>query len=422
MRRSLRLLFSTSFRDAYDECVASGKLRPDPRQLGAVQLLDGLEKSIDEYCSESGEEGEVNANKGNGWRWSPRLVFGSSWWGNAAGDWKKSEANVAKVPKGLYLYGGVGCGKTMLMDMLFERSKILKKKREHFYHFMNDFHKRALRVRESGDQTGDAVLTVADEISSETILLFVDEFQVTDIADAVVLRRLFTRLFQNGLIFLSTSNRPPDDLYKNGLQRSLFLPFIPLIKTKCFIYDMESTADYRLLGTPASELYRIPEKDQKLSDLDLDLDLAFSKMTGGELQQSTSIKVLGRRFEIARATKKGFAFFEFQELCDQPLSAADYIAICRNFHTLFIRGIPRTALISNRNVARRFIMLIDQMYEHRVKLVCTAVGSPATLFDNESVGRDNPAASDEIFSADRAVSRLTEMQSEDYLKQPWRPI
>jgi len=408
MRASARRLCST-FSAAYRNLTERGQLRPDPRQYAAVEIIDQLERDLQTYEPPVVAPRKVDTNS-----WSLGNVFNfSSMQKNA-----RPEQGVNGLPRGLYLFGGVGCGKTMLVELFFERSPLKQKRRDHFHEFMNDFHKRAFSLRAERKDHGDTVVHVADQISEEAKLLFVDEFQVTDIADAVVLRRLFARLFENGVVLLATSNRHPDDLYKNGLQRSLFLPFIPLLKSRCIVHDMHSSTDYRLLGTPTQDLYRVRREDPEKADALI--EETFRKMTAHEQVSTTFVDVLGRQLQINRATTKGIAYFTFQELCELPLSAADYIAICEVFHTIFVQGIPRLKLITNRNVARRFINFIDEVYDHKVKLVCSADEPVSDLMDRESVSIDDEHASEEIFAADRTVSRLLEMQSDSYLRQPWR--
>jgi len=309
----------------------------------------------------------------------------------------------------------------MLMDMLCEVAETARAKRRcHFYEFMNDFHARAHRRK---GEAADVVELVAQEMYAEAQLVCLDEMQVTDIADAVVLRRLFRSLFQRGLVLVTTSNRPPDDLYFNGIQREMFLPFIALVKQHCLVHSMTAGTDYRLTGKQAADLYQVLSPEQWTAADDKHIDQTFHAVAAASTNRpaaTESLFVNGRRLNIPRAAGR-VAYFTFRELCEKPLSAMDYIAICNNFHTVFLSRVPKLGLLRDRNSARRLITFIDEAYDHRVKLILSAEAEAGSLFDNEGLSREGPAASDEVFAASRTESRLFEMQSEAYTRAEWRP-
>jgi cell division protein ZapE len=314
----------------------------------------------------------------------------------------------ALPPRGLYVHGAVGRGKTMLMDMFFDEVETPLKRRAHFHAFMADVHARLHQWRQAlkrGEVAGeDPIAPVAAELAGEASLLCFDEFSVRDIADAMILSRLFTALFAAGVVVVATSNVAPDHLYKDGLNRALFLPFIALVEDRLDIVELDARADYRLEKLKRAPVYYSPLGPKA----DAALDAAFLALTGHEKGDPLEIELLGRRLDVPQAID-GVARFDFDALCRRPLGSADYLKIAQRFHTVIIDRIP--ALAGNeRNEGKRFIILIDALYDMRVKLIASAAGEPETLY----AGRDGA----EAFEFARTASRLYEMRSVDYLALP----
>jgi cell division protein ZapE len=302
--------------------------------------------------------------------------------------------------QGLYLYGPVGRGKTMLMDMLMAAVPGVPQRRVHFHAFMLEIHERLYQLQVEVRQSGHAMDKLAQQIASDIRLLCFDEFQVDNIADAMILGRLFEALFAAGIQIVATSNWPPDLLYKDGLQRERFLPFIDLIKRRMVVHELAGTVDHRLEYTRSLQNYLTP-----LGDITTQLlDVMFHDLTGGASPGALMLPVQGRTLMVRRCAK-GVAFFTFEELCAQPLSAADYLALAQNFHTLVLDGVPLLRS-EQRNEALRFIALIDVLYEAKIQLFIGAAASADQLY----------AMGDHAFSFQRTASRLMEMQSVDYRK------
>jgi cell division protein ZapE len=310
--------------------------------------------------------------------------------------------------KGLYIHGDVGRGKTMLMDLFFEANPVVRKRRAHFHEFMADVHERVRVFRQKlkdGEVEGeDAIRLAAGEIAEESWLLCFDEFHVTDIADAMILGRLFARLFELGVVVVATSNVAPSELYKDGLNRALFVPFIRMIEQHMEVLELKARTDFRLEKLAGQKVWYVPADD----DATAALDEAWRKLVGSSSGMPQELSVMGRRLRVPRAAM-GVARFFFHDLCEQPLAAADYLRIAREFHTLIIDRIPAMGF-DQRNAAKRFIILIDTLYDHAVKLIASAEAEPDALYD----------ASDGFEAAEfkRTASRLIEMRSQTYLALP----
>ncbi len=300
---------------------------------------------------------------------------------------------------GAYIWGGVGRGKSMLMDMFYELVPFEKKRRVHFHAFMRDVHSRMHAWRQLRDYD-DLIPNIVDEISSECQLLCLDEFQVHDVTDAMILSRLFRALFQAGVIIVTTSNRPPNELYQGGLQREQFEKFIELTERRMLVTELTSDIDYRLKQLKAmKQVYYTPIDEQALDFL---YD-SYSALTQNATSTPLTIEISGRKIVIEK-NACGIAWMTFEELCERPLGASDYIEIATEFHTLLLQDIPALSP-ERRNEAKRFVTLIDALYEHKVKLICTAAVPAEELYPK----------GDGSFEFERTVSRLQEMQSESYL-------
>jgi cell division protein ZapE len=307
-------------------------------------------------------------------------------------------------PHGLYIWGPVGRGKSMLMDLFFSDAPVARKRRVHFHEFMLEVHDRLYRRREELAARGappeaDTIVPVAKAIAAETRLLCFDEFQVTNIADAMILARLFETLFDQGITVIATSNRAPDDLYKDGLQRERFLPFIELLKQKLDILELDDGRDYRLVRFAGRQVYFTPADDKAYRAL----ERAFADLTDNASAASRTLLVQGRFVVVPRAAKN-VAWLSFAELCGQPLGPADFLALVGTFHTFIVEGVPKLTG-ERRDEAKRFSIFIDTLYEARGNLICSADVPPQELYTE----------GDQSFEFQRAVSRLIEMQSEEYM-------
>jgi cell division protein ZapE len=360
---------------AYNQLVTNKKISDDPAQRKVLTKLDVLKQEIE----------AANAVK----KGLLKKVFN-----------KKKAA-----PKGLYIWGGVGRGKSMLMDLFYANLNVESKRRTHFHAFMIDVHKRIKEwqdeSKESKASRNDVIQVVADEIARESKVLCFDEMQVKDIADAMILGRLFSKLFEEGVTVIATSNRPPDDLYKDGLQRDRFLPFIEIFKQKMNVHDIESDTDYRLLTIKGMETTYFHPLG---AEADKFIENALAELTRNEGAKKIILRVKGRRIDVEKAFAD-VAMFSFAELCEKPLGAEDYIEVAKRFSTVLLRDIPKLHA-GNRNEALRFINLIDAFYEAKTNIICTADASVTELYD----GADNS------FEFQRTISRLIEMQSDSYIK------
>ena len=362
-------------RKAYDALVASGELRPDPAQAAVADRLDLLAWRLEQPARKPG-------------------ILGKLFGGNAAA-----------APQGLYLWGGVGRGKSMLMDLFFTHVAVEPRKRIHFHQFMLETHARIFAQRQA--DPGDPIPAVAKSWCEEAKLLCFDELQVTNIADAMILSRLFTALLASGVTVVATSNRPPADLYKDGLSRELFLPFIALIERELQVIPLDGPTDYRLHrmgGMPTYYSPNGPEATKALSEL-------FFRLTDFPVEDrahvpSAELDVGGGRILQVPKSLKGVAVFSFRKLCGEARGAADYLAVARAYHTVILVGVPKLGP-ENRNEASRFVTLIDALYEWRCKLLIAADAPPEQLYE-QGDGR---------FEFERTVSRLMEMQSADYLAE-----
>ena len=318
---------------------------------------------------------------------------------------KRREAREAV--RGLYIHGGVGRGKTMLMDMFFELVPVRRKRRVHFNDFMADVHDRIQRHREAlkrrETKEKDPVPPVARALADEAWVLCFDEFAVTDIADAMILSRLFSALFDHGVVVVATSNVAPDDLYKDGLNRGLFEPFIAVLKRHCEVLPLNGEKDYRQLKLSELPVYVTPLGEAARRAM----DAAWEAAVSGHEEGPRSIAVKGRQVRVPQANGR-VARFSFDDLCAQPLAARDYLAIAEAFDTIFIDDIP-VLRPDQRNEAKRLILLVDTLYDKGIKLIASAEAEPADLYP-EGTGRER-------FEFERTASRLTEMRGKDWMER-----
>jgi cell division protein ZapE len=351
---------------AYDALVAAGELRPDAEQAAAARRLDALAAEL------------AHPRKTGFLRRKPMPA------------------------RGVYLWGDVGRGKSMLMDLFYDHATVARKARVHFAEFMLDIHARIATERKK--EAGDPILAIAATLAEETRLLAFDEMMVTNSPDAMILSRLFTALIEAGTTVVATSNRAPADLYKNGLNREHFLPFIALIETRLDVLALNGPVDYRRDRLGSQDTWLVPNGPAATADL----SAAFFRLTDHEVTEpipAEDLTVQGRTLHVPK-TLKGVAVFSFRKLCGEARGAADYLAVARRFHTVILVGIPQLGP-ENRNEAARFVALIDALYEHKVKLLAAADAQPADLYP----------AGDGAFEFQRTVSRLEEMRSDSYLGQ-----
>ncbi|MDX2143233.1 MAG: cell division protein ZapE [Rhodospirillaceae bacterium] len=361
----------------YRDLLTAGELKPDSAQKLVAERMQSLHHALLRYTPKSGKKG-----------WMQR--FGLT-----------PEIDAAP-PQGLYLYGGVGRGKSMLMDLLYQSTPIKTKERVHFHAFMRDIHAEIHRLRQlPGDDVGDPIPGMADGIADATTLLCLDELEVRDIADAMIVGRLFQKLFERGVVVVATSNRHPDDLYKHGLQREKFVPFIELIKSKLDVIALESEQDYRLGRLMGAPVYHAPLGPAA----DAALDAAWARLTDDAPPTPDHVTVQGRRIKVPAAAHE-VARFSFSDLCEQALGPSDYLAIAAQYSTVIMSGIPRMSE-EKKDAARRFVTFIDALYEHRTVLICAAASPPTELYTGREGG----------FEFQRTASRLIEMQAVDYIKQ-----
>jgi cell division protein ZapE len=368
-----------SFRAHYQALVSAGTIEADPAQARAADAFASLEARLSSYKP-------------------PRKqgLFGRLF------------ADKDEPPHGLYVHGEVGRGKTMLMDMFFQQCAVAHKRRAHFHEFMAEVHERIYFYRqgiargEIGD--GDVMALTANAIFEQAWLLCFDEFHVTDIADAMILGRLFTKLFELGTVVVATSNVAPEDLYKGGLNRALFLPFIAQISDHMDVLRLDARTDFRLEKLAGVKMWLVPAD----AAADTALDKAWAKMTGNAPCLSRDIAIKGRVLHVP-CSSHGVARFGFGELCEKPLAASDYLRLAHDYHTILVDRIP-VMDYGERNAAKRFISLIDTLYDNAVKLMASASADPVSLY----------RATDGVEANEfkRTASRLIEMSSESYLSLP----
>jgi len=358
-----------TFFDRYRAAVSRGELKDDDAQRRAATRLQALAKALAKY------------------RPGRRLFLPAP-----------------PAPRGLYIWGDVGRGKSMLMDLFFKEAPTTPKQRIHFNSFMTDVHAQIHRERQREDSS-DPIPPVAAAIAKRARLLCFDEFQVDDVADAMILGRLFEQLLGQGVVIVATSNMPPERLYEDGLNRQLFLPFIAMIERRLEIVELNGPLDFRRQRISSLGIYLHPLGPQS----DAAMNAAWRSLTDGAPGASRTLKVFGRALTVPQAAN-GVARFSFADLCVKPLAGADYLAVAQTFHTILIDRIPMLGP-EQRNEARRFVVLIDTLYDANVKLVCSAAAPPEKLYPD----------SGEISEAfHRTISRLHEMQSAAYLQRERR--
>jgi cell division protein ZapE len=364
---------------AFRAMVAAGQLSPDASQEHVAETLQSLWRRLHGY--------DPPPRPANGNTLLSRLL--------------RREAPQDRL-NGLYIVGEVGRGKSMLMDLFFAEADVRRKQRIHFHRFMQNVHQRFHAFRRAHPEIDDPIPTLADSIAAEAALLCFDEFQVNDIADAMILGRLFQALFERGVVVVATSNIAPDDLFKGQPGRDAFLPFIALIKQRLDVVLMDAGRDFRRSRLRGLRTWLVPADARA----DHELDLAFSKLTGGAEGRPQTLRVMGRRLIVPLAAE-GVARCDFEQLCGTALGAGDYLALATRFHTLILDGIPRLSP-SNYDKARRFIVLIDTLYDRRVKLLASADAPPDQLYQRGENAK--------MF--ERTASRLDEMQSQGWLDLP----
>ena len=371
---------SEQFRSHYQALVLSGAIEPDAAQAEVAEAFAVLEQRLSAYKPPR-KQGLFE-----------RLFA------------DKDEA----PPRGLYVHGEVGRGKTMLMDLFFQASPVQHKRRAHFHEFMAGVHERIYAYRQNiarGEiANGDVIMLVAREIFEEAWLLCFDEFHVTDIADAMILGRLFAKLFELGTVVVATSNVAPDELYQGGLNRALFLPFIAQIEAHMNVMRLDARTDFRLEKLAGIKMWLVPDDDEA----ELALDKAWTKMTGNAPCKPREISIKGRVLRVP-CSAHGVARFSFADLCEAPLAASDYLRLARDYHTILVDHI-QVMDYPQRNTVKRFISLIDTLYDNGVKLMASAAANRLSLY----VATEGNEANE----FKRTQSRLVEMSAASYLALP----
>ena len=358
---------SNNIVEAYEACVRDGGLLHDPEQLAVAARFDDLAKRLTK------------------WKVPRRGILAFL------------NGTRSTKPKGLYIHGQVGRGKTMLMDLFYERVRFHSKRRIHFHEFMSETHDRIAAARKA--HKGDPIPQVAADIAANSRLLCFDELHVTDIADAMILGRLFEAMFADGIVIVATSNALPEELYRDGLNRQLFLPFIAMLQENMNVLELDAAKDFRLEKLAGRQLYFTPVNETAKRGM----DELWQSLSGSERGSPHILTVKGRRLEVPEAAN-GVARFDFEDLCARPLGANDYLSIARAYHTVMIDNIPILGP-AKRNEARRFINLIDTLYDCRVSLIASAEADADGIYP----------AGDGAYLFERTVSRLIEMRSQSYL-------
>jgi cell division protein ZapE len=364
-------------RRRYQALIASGAVSPDPAQEIAIAKLQAMHDRLDGYRPASKKVG-----------WTARLGL--------------ARRSPVEPPRGLYIHGAVGRGKSMLMDLFFEGATVERKRRVHFHEFMQEAHELIHEWRQSNkvSKTAEPIRPTAARLAEKGWLLCFDEFEVRDIADAMIVSRLFHAMFELGVVVVATSNRHPDDLYKDGLQRDLFKPFIVILQKRLEVLHLADGLDYRLDRLKSMEAYHVPTGPEA----DVALARIFEDLTDGLPGKPDWIEFRGRKIMVPRASG-AIARFGFSDLCESPLGAGDFLAIAKRFRSVIISDVP---IMSNadRDAARRFIMLVDTFYDSHIHVIVSADAPPRALYSGDDWG----------FEFDRTISRLMEMQSMDYIE------
>jgi cell division protein ZapE len=361
----------------YEALLVSGDVNPDPAQRAAMEKLQAMHERLDGYRPASLNSG-----------WAGRFSFG--------------RRSPAEAPRGLYIHGAVGRGKSMLMDLFFDGVAVERKRRVHFHEFMQEAHELIHEWRQSNkvSKTAEPIRPTAARLADKNWLLCFDEFEVRDIADAMIVSRLFHAMFELGVVVVATSNRHPDDLYKDGLQRDLFLPFIAILQKRLEVLHLEDGRDYRLDRLKGMTVYHMPTGPEA----DRALDLAFQDLTDGRVGKQERLEFRGREIVVPKADG-AVARFGFSDLCETPLGPGDFLEIARRFRSIIISGVPVMSG-ERRDAARRFVTMIDTFYDNHIHLMLSADAPPQGLYDGDDWG----------FEFDRTISRLMEIQSADYIE------